>query len=96
MISSNKLTPLRIVKEKEQLVGERPVAKINPYPGHTLFKFAPSGKLSEVTEEDYEQTDYDLSGGNSRKLVQEKGCLYLSALNIKNATRKLRKMGVVK
>lgn len=95
LFKPKRLEPFLSVVREERKTPEA-VASINPHPGHTLFKFAPSGRLTEVTEDEYEQTDYNLNGGNSRKLIREKGCLYLSALNIKNATRKLRQMGVVK
>ena len=54
--------------------------------GHTLYKFeVATGKLSEAEIK-------EAADGGRRTVVIEKGCTYFSALNKKNAIKKVMKI----
>lgn len=57
--------------------------------GHTLFKFDPS--TNEITIAEYEllPADYRNPKKVKKKVVMQAGCQYVSALNKKNAAKKL-------
>ena len=65
-------------KQEQKLVGQ-----LRPHRGHTTYKYNTiTGKLSEAV--------FELESENKRITVEE-GCIYVSALNIKNAVKKLGK-----
>ena len=57
--------------------------------GHTLFKYDPIE--NELTEADYELLPADFMNPKKvkKKVVMQVGCHYISALNKKNAAKKL-------
>ena len=60
--------------------------------GHTLFQFnTKDGKLTKCV---FESVFVDTANGNSlrKKIVYDQDCLYISALNEKNAYKKLNQM----
>ena len=61
------------------------VGQIRPHRGHTLFKYTvATGKLIPMN------INTDLHEKNPRRIVlAEEGCLYVSALNFKNAVKKI-------
>ncbi|MGR3218472.1 MAG: hypothetical protein ACUZ8H_01460 [Candidatus Anammoxibacter sp.] len=63
------------------------------YRGHTIFQFDPkTGKLTKANYEDiYQHAKKIWDRRKIKKLVMMEGCLYVSALNEKNAFRKLNK-----
>lgn len=67
--------------------------------GHQLFKRLPSGVVVPLTDDDYIEGELQLrKDGTTRKarrVLTQDGCLYVGALNIKNATRKFTKMGLL-
>ena len=80
-------------KQKEyKLIGkQRKVA------GHTLFEF--NRKTKEIKPANtYRECIIDAGTGNQihiTKAYVHEGCFYLQALNIKNAEKKLRKLGIL-
>ncbi len=91
-----------IEKEKEEVVAQVPVksenllASLKQHKGHTLFEF--NTITGEITEAVFESVDAsfplsDKTGTAVRKKVLKKtGCVYISALNRKNAKWKFYKM----
>ena len=72
------------------------VARVRPQVGHTLFEFDPINKTvrkAEFTVEKEIDFEKAKNGDNSqRKEVDGKeGCIYISALNEKNAWKKFKK-----
>lgn len=64
---------------------------LKPKKGHSIFRFK-DGDLRKVRKEDFENKVVLLQNGKTRvvrKLKVEKGALYVSALNEKNALKKL-------
>ena len=80
-------------KQKEyKLIGkQRKVA------GHTLFEF--NRKTKEIKPADiHRECVFDAATGNpiyKTKTDVHDGCFYIQALNIKNAEKKLRKLGML-
>lgn len=60
-----------------------------PKPGHKFFKYDHAAK--ELTEAQYELLPADFRNPKKirKKVVMEEGCSYISALNKKNALKKL-------
>ena len=84
-----------IISEKEQIKGTKFLTAIKPHRGHTLFEV--SVKTGFIRKAQFEQTDQffnaEQKGKNiSRtKVICNEGCIYVSALNEKNAIKKLKK-----
>ena len=87
-------TTSEIVAKKEQKKEDKKVTTIKPHRGHTLFEW--NIAESELVEATFEKTDVDyLAVINKhnvarRKVIMKAGCIYVSALNKKNAMRKLK------
>ena len=82
--------------DKTEIVAEVPVKtqklihSIKPYKGHTLFAINPiTGKCSEA---EYESITANISGAVRKKVIAEANCVYISALNKRNALIKFFKM----
>ena len=69
---------------------ERQVGVLRPQRGHTVFQY--DTESGELTKAVFDEVDYDTTNElqNKRITVQE-GCMYVSALNVKNAVKKLGK-----
>lgn len=78
------------IQQKKEL---KLLGRIKPKKGHRLFKLK-NGKIEEVKEEDFLECVAFLSGRRVKKLKVEKGCQYVSALNKKNAAKRLRREGI--
>jgi|TARA_R110000782_G_scaffold35642_2_gene85119 hypothetical protein len=73
------------VAEEPTTQGVKMVGQIRPQRGHTLFKYTvATGKLAPMSK-----LDPSVTAGPRRVVMAEKGCLYVSALNIKNAIKKI-------
>ena len=87
-------TTSEIVAKKEQKKEDKKVTTIKPHRGHTLFEW--NIAESELVEATFEKTDVDyLAVINKynvarRIVIMKAGCIYVSALNKKNAMRKLK------
>ena len=80
-------------KQKEyKLIGKQ-----HKVAGHTLFEF--NRKTKEIKLADiHRECVFDAATGNpiyKTKTDVHDGCFYLQALNIKNAEKKLRKLGML-
>ena len=69
---------------------ETRVDSIIQHKGHTLFEINPVTGKCKVAE--YEQVDATLSGSVHKKVIAHQNCVYVSALNKKNALIKYFKM----
>lgn len=86
-------------KDKVVIVGQREMKKevklhgtVRPHKGHKLFEL--NLKTKEVKEAEFEQLDYDVkqkTSGKRKKVLMKESCIYISALNEKNALKKLFK-----
>lgn len=81
---------VEISKEARKQTNFLGTVKIKP--GHKFWKYD-GVKITEVTDEDYEDVVTDLSGNPKQKLIVEDGCIYTSALNKKNAVKRWYKEG---
>lgn len=89
------------VYEQQEVSEKKVTDRLRIKKGHRVFK-AINGVVSEVGEEEYTESlyeskyrlDFDL-GRKVRKLIPEDGALYVSALNMKNAIKKFKKLGAV-
>lgn len=79
------------VRQAEQEKQSRHLGSIRPKKGHTLFEI--NLKTKEIVPATFEEKEYRLDGKNSnrRTVVVKDDCTYISALNEKNAIRKLLK-----
>jgi hypothetical protein len=57
--------------------------------GHTLFKYNPVTNEMEIAEYELLPADFRNPKKVKKKVIMEKGCEYISALNKQNAARKL-------
>lgn len=96
-----------VQKDKVVIVGQKEVEKkvkhigsIRPNKGHTLFEFDRNAMVirkakferDEVVSFEKEANPKKLGTSHKRVIIKE-GCFYLSALNHKNAIKKLIKLG---
>jgi len=65
------------------------LGSMHPKPGQSVFKYQ-DRKVQKLTDKDYEIT-FDITG-KKKKLIIQKGCMYVIALNENNAKRKFAKM----
>ena len=90
-----------IVYEQQEISEKKVTDRLRIKKGHKVFK-AINGQVSEVGEDEYAESlyeskyrlDFDL-GRKVRKLIPEEGEIYVSALNMKNAIKKFKKLGAV-
>ena len=97
MIQETKQQDTEIVSEKQQEKKNQLLGNIRPHRGHTLYKV--NVKTLEVTEAVFEKQDIEWAIATSskkqaKKILIEKGCIYISALNEKNAVKKFPKFGL--
>lgn len=84
---------MSVVSQKEQEKKQEILGSIKPHRGHTLFKY---NKLTKVlSKAKFEELDakFDISFKEikqPRKIIVEENYLYVSALNEKNARKKLK------
>ena len=89
---------LSVVVKKQQEAQLKFIERIKPHRGHTLFELNKSTK--EIKKAKFEQQDIhfnaDVKRAKKRRvLIANDDCFYVSALNLKNAQKKLIKMGFV-
>ncbi len=90
------------VKDKVEIVGqaekkyEVKKATINPYPGHILYEFDLKNKkinVAEFEEQNIEFLKLDKRwAGVTKKVIIKPDCIYISALNQKNAEKEYDKV----
>lgn len=91
------------IKEKTELRAEakqeskqKYLGTILPKKGHTLFEV--NTITGEIKKAKYEKTDIDFEKAKEgiivkkRKVIIKPNCIYVSALNIKNVIKKLKKL----
>ena len=85
-LQSNEVTEVRNVQVEHTLVG-----LIKPKKNHRVFEY--NIEKEYITEAIYSEENviYSLDGNHikKRKIVKNKGCIYISALNKKNALKKI-------
>lgn len=85
---------IEIVSQSEKKYQLEKLGTLTPHKGHTLFQI--NLETGEVTVAEFERVDVELSrlgaAANykkvARKVIQKKDCIYISALNQKNAIAK--------
>jgi len=70
----------------EEVVTEKLVGRLKPHRGHTVFEF--NTKTGKLVKAEFEEPDLSKPKQNKKIMVQ-KDCLYIAALNLKNAARKV-------
>lgn len=85
--------PVHTVKQKEEHEQKQKlVGNLKPHRGHTIYKYnVTSGELTKAVFEEQPADFVKAKKGSPqrKKIIVEKGCVYLSALNVKNAMRKV-------
>lgn len=76
-----------IAAEQRQVKTERHIASLRAYPGHRVFQF--NLATGEVTQAKIDSVTATFNGGTSKKVTQLPNCLYCTALNKRNAIKKL-------
>lgn len=76
---------------KQEQKSMKLVGRIRPHKGHSLFKYTnATGRLVKMEEFN------DKSSGKKKVVIAEEGNLYVSALNIENAIKKLARYHGIK
>lgn len=87
--------PIENIAQQQVKKKERLIQRLWPHRGHTLFEFDRStGKMvpAEYAEQDVVVNWKDKQNPQpKRKVIIKEGCLYISALNKKNAFKQLAK-----
>ena len=86
---------IKNVRQKEVEKQQKQVGQLKPHKGHTVFEYnVLTGELVPAVIEDVisvQKHHKDLPPTKHRKIIVKEGCVYVSALNIKNAVKKLAK-----
>jgi hypothetical protein len=96
----------KIDQDKTELVAIKPVkaeqkfvARISPEPGQSVFELnTTNGAIRKITDSDYEQVNVkfpfngEVVSRTNKKLVIGERCLYVAALNVRNAKKKFSRM----
>ena len=90
------LTPKQKVEkqvDKEVRSEQKYIASMMPQKGQKVFKYdLKEKKISIIGESDFEKQTVGLNQKVSKKLILDKNCQYVVALNKKNAAKKFLKM----
>lgn len=69
------------------------IATMQPQKGQKVWKYNLAEKsLRSITQEDFEKVTSNLTGKVNKRLVMEKGSVYVVAINKKNAAKKCLKL----
>ena len=85
---------IEIVGQAEKKYEVKKLATINPHKGHTLFQIDIKNRTITVAE--FEQQDVEMLKlnknwtGVTKKVTVKPDCIYISALNQKNAIKKFK------
>ncbi len=94
IIIKDKVKDQIVITDQKEIESQRFVESTGVHKGHTIYEFdKTTGKLNEA---EFESSDITFNADPTKrhtthKLVMRKDCLYVSALNMKNAFRKLNK-----
>lgn len=86
--------PVAEVKQKEQEKKIKKVGTMKPHRGHTVYQYnTETGELTKaIFEEQNAKFNTPLNRqGKTKVIMAQEGCIYVSALNIKNAIKRLGK-----
>jgi hypothetical protein len=75
--------------EIRQVLSEKTVQEHRVQPGHKFWELDLETKL--ITEAKVETISATMGGGTRKKVIQRPNCLYVSALNARNADKKFLK-----
>lgn len=67
------------------------IGRMRPYRGHKLWKMI-DGNITEVQDDEYESYFDIARNSRVKKIIVQPGAYYASALNLKNAKKKFRKL----
>lgn len=90
-----------IVKQAEQEKQNKLVGRLRPAKGHTLYEVnLTTGEVNAAQFEGETLIIKDLNSNapenhKTKKVMVNKGCVYVSALNVKNLMKKLIKAGYI-
>lgn len=80
---------INVVKRMEEESKIKKVGQLKPQRGHTVFQYnTKTGAITKAVFEEY--LPYSMGKQNKRIIVEEE-CIYVSALNLKNAANKVAK-----
>jgi hypothetical protein len=98
-------TVIEIVDQKQHEKQYKFEGTVNPHPGHTLYEFnTTTGEivkakfkardiiLPSALPDDMDAIDKMKASTLRKTVIMNDGCMYASALNIKNAEKKFRKI----
>lgn len=84
-VSADKIVNVRQAEHEKQ---NKLISRIRPRRGHKIFEY--NIESNEIQEAKIDST-FVVGKPSVKKIQVNKNCLYVSALNIKNAVKKLKK-----
>lgn len=79
------------VRQKEVKKDLKFLGSIRPHRGHTVFEI--NLLTSEIVAATFEELVYDYEGHKpKKKIIKKENCIYIPALNVKNAYKVLNRM----
>lgn len=86
----NQKDPVVQVSQKEEEKTEKMVGQLKPHRGHTIFEYnKETGSLIKAT---FDDVVFDITKEKQQKRITiNENCVYISALNLKNAAKKIAK-----
>lgn len=90
------LTPKQAIEkqvDKEARKDLKHIASMMPHKGQFIFKYdMKERKVSVIQDSDHKKQSVGLNEKVNKKLILDKNCLYVVALNKKNAAKKFQKL----
>lgn len=82
---------VQIVDEKQVIKKERFLGTARLYPGHTHYQY--NYETNELSKVVYDVSTVGFGDGNVRhKVITKPNCIYFGCLNVKSATKYIRKV----
>lgn len=82
---------------QKQIIEKQLLGQLKPEPGHSVFEFnIDTSEVSKIVFTPNSTITFEKNGKVKNKHIDVKpNCFYITALNIKNAKKKLRKIGFI-
>lgn len=80
---------IEISVTQKQQKGNKLIGKIVPHNGHKMWEI--NTQTLEVKQVKYSNATYSPYGETKKEIIIKQGCVYISALNEKNALKKYKK-----
>ena len=87
-IEDEKKDKIEIVSQVQQKKQIKLIGSQRLIPGLTLWEF--NTETKSLNKAKFKQTNYSLNGSKTHQVIIQDNCIYIQALNMKNALKKVK------